>query len=238
MTQTLFQYHPDLLTQYPAIQGGLLFVAGLRNGPTPPALLAQYTAEQAAVNALLPASLADLPSIAAWRTAFRRFGVNPTQYRCAAEALLRRLSKAGDIPSINTLVDIGNLVSIRYGLPIAILDWRAVTGTVTARTATGRERFTELGNAAPVHPEAGEVIFADETDMVLARRWCWRQSAESAAQEDTTTIVITIEAHHDDGAADVRAALHDLQQLLTAYVGGNIVSGVLNATQPCFRRAA
>ena len=28
----------------------------------------------------------------------------------------------GDIPSINTLVDIGNLVSIRYVLPIAIVD--------------------------------------------------------------------------------------------------------------------
>lgn len=234
MTQILFQYHPDLLTQYPAIEGGLLLVTGLQNGPTPPALFAQYTAEQQAVNGRLPASLADLPSIAAWRTAFRRFGVNPTQYRCAAEALLRRLSKAGDIPSINTLVDIGNLVSIRYGLPIAILDWRAVTGTVTARLATGNERFTELGSAEPVHPEAGEVIFADETAMVLARRWCWRQSAESAAQEDTTTVVITVEAHHATGAADVQAALHDLQQLLTAYVGGAISSGHLNVTQAAF----
>ena len=39
--------------------------------------------------------------------------------RSAAEALLRRLTKQGSIPSINTLVDIGNLVSIRYALPVA-----------------------------------------------------------------------------------------------------------------------
>ena len=238
MTKILFQYHPDLLAQYPAIQGGLLFVTGLHNGPTPPALLAQYTAEQAAVNGCLPASLADLPSIAAWRTAFRRFGVNPTQYRCAAEALLRRLSKAGDIPSINTLVDIGNLVSIRYGLPVAIFDWREVTGTVTVRMATGSERFTELGNAEPVHPEVGEVIFVDEAELVLARRWCWRQSAESAAREDTTTILVAIEAQHENGAEAVRAACHDLQQLLATYSGGDISSELLNATQPRFSRAA
>lgn len=234
MAQTHFQYHPELLNQYPTIQGGLLYATGLQNGPTPPALLEQYRAEQAAVNAKLLQSLADLPSIAAWRTAFRQFGVNPTKYRCAAEALLRRLSKAGDIPSINMIVDIGNLVSIRYGLPVAIFDWRDVTGTVTVRIATGNERFTELGNAAVVHPEPGEVIFADETNMVLARRWCWRQSAESAAREDTSTILVTIEAQHQGGEEDVRSALQDLQQLMVAHVGGEMSSGQLNAAQSTF----
>lgn len=234
MTKVLFQYHPTILTDYPTIQAGLLYVTGLQNGPTPPALLEQYTAEQAAVNARLPESLADLPSIAAWRTAFRQFGVNPTKYRCAAEALLRRLSKAGDIPSINALVDIGNLISIRYALPVAIFDWRGVTGTVTVRPAIGNERFTELGTAESVHPEAGEVIFADETGMVLARRWCWRQSAESAAREDTTAVLVAIEAQHAEDAADVQAALHDLQLLLADHVHGEIRAAHLTATQPTF----
>jgi DNA/RNA-binding domain of Phe-tRNA-synthetase-like protein len=53
---------------------------------------------------------------------FTRFGAKPTQYRCAAEALLRRLAKHGDISPINTLVDIGNLVSIRYACR-----WRSST---------------------------------------------------------------------------------------------------------------
>lgn len=234
MTQTLFQYHPTILTDYPTIQAGLLYVTGLQNGPTPPDLLEQYTAEQAAISARLPESLADLTSIAAWRTAFRQFGVNPTKYRCAAEALLRRLSKAGDIPSINTLVDIGNLISIRYALPVAIFDWRDVRDTITVRPAVGNERFTELGAAEPVHPEPGEVIFADETDMVLARRWCWRQSAESAARADTTAVLVAIEAQHATGAADVLAARHDLHTLLTAHVGGTSTPGHLNAAAPSF----
>ncbi len=237
MIKTRFQYHPDILTQYPTIQAGLLYVSGLQNGPSPAPFLEQYAAEQAAVNARLPESLADLPSIAAWRAAFRQFGVNPTKYRCAAEALLRRLSKSGDIPSINTLVDIGNLISIRYGLPVAIFDWRDVTGTVTVRVAAGNERFTELGATEPIYPEAGEVIFADETAMVLARRWCWRQSVESAARGDTTTVLVAIEAQHADGAADVLAALHDLQGLMTAYVGGTTSHALLNATQPTFSHA-
>ena len=68
--------------------------------------------------------LSELPTLAAWRRAFRAFGVDPTAYRSAAEALLRRLTKQGSIPSINALVDIGNLVAIRYGLPVAMFDQR------------------------------------------------------------------------------------------------------------------
>lgn len=230
----LFHYHVDLVKLYPDVQAGVLFATGLRNGPTSPALQALYQQEQAAVNGRLPAALSDLPTLAAWRSAFRRFGVNPTQYRCAAEALLRRLSKAGDIPSINTLVDIGNLVSIRYALPVAVFDWRAVTGPVTVQFASGSERFTELGSQETVRPEPGEVVFSDATGMVLARRWCWRQSTESAAQADTTTALIVVEAHHEDGATDVLKAVADLRALLADYGGGQYHTAHLDAHHPTF----
>lgn len=235
-TKALFHYDANLLAAYPTIQAGVLFAANLRNGPTPPALLARYQQEQAGVRARLPESLSDVPSLAAWRSAFRRFGVNPTQIRCAAEALLRRLSKAGDIPTINLLVNIGNLVSIRYALPVAVFDWRAVSEPVTVRFATGHERFTELGSQEVVHPDPGEVVFADETGMVLARRWCWRQSAESAAQPDTTTALLVIEAHHTNGQADVANALTDLTLLITEYASDQLVTAHLDAHHPSFSR--
>ena len=82
----------------------------MTNRPTPPELLALYQSEQKKVLAEIgDTPLSELKSLAAWRSAFRGFGVNPTKYRSAAEALLRRLTKKGDIPSINTLVDICNM---------------------------------------------------------------------------------------------------------------------------------
>src|SRR3954453_16721209 len=97
-----FVYRHDLLAQFPEIVGGVLSGFGLHNGPSAPALLELYHAEQERVKAQ-GAAPTETPSLAAWRAVFRRFGVNPTQYRSAAEALLRRLDKKGDIPSINTL---------------------------------------------------------------------------------------------------------------------------------------
>ncbi len=232
----LFRYDPDLLARYPDIRGGVIHARGLQGGPTPPDLLAAYEAQQAATLARLgDTPLSDVPSLAAWRRAFSAFGVKPTQYRSAAEALLRRLTKQGDIPSLNLLVDIGNLVSIRHALPVAVFDLRATTGTITVRFAIGDERFTDLGTEEITHPTPGEVIFVDDAGLVSARRWCWRQSDQSAAREDTVEALITVEGHHERAEQDVSAALEDLQQLFAAYSPGvKLHADLLSPDHPGF----
>ena len=230
---TAFRYDNELLARYPGIIGGVILARGITNGPTPGSLLAAYQAEQrATLQRLGSTPLSQIPALAAWRSAFRGFGVDPTQYRSAAESLLRRLTKKGDIPSINLLVDLGNLVSIRYALPVAVFDTRALQGTVTVHFAGGSERYTTLGQSEVDHPEPGEVVFSDETGLVIARRWCWRQSDQSAAQEDTTEAIITVEAHHADGHKDIEAALNDLLELLHKYAGGSFTAGILGAKNP------
>jgi DNA/RNA-binding domain of Phe-tRNA-synthetase-like protein len=229
-----FRYHPDVAARFPTIVGGVIHARGVTSGPTPPGLAEAFRAEQAAVlERIAGTPLSELPTLVAWRRTFRGFGVDPTAYRSAAEALLRRLTKQGSIPSIGALVDLGNLVSIRHGLPVSVMDQRAVTGGTTVRFATGGERFTDLGSGARELPEPGEVIFADDADLVSARRWCWRQSAESASGPGTTEILVTVEGHHPTAASDVAAALEDLQTLLRAYASPSaIVGAVLDVDRP------
>ena len=231
-----FTYDDAVAARYPAVAGGAIHAIGVANGPTPDALRAAYAAEQAATLARLGATpLSEVPSLAAWRRAFRAFGVDPTAYRSAGEALLRRLTKQGEIPSINTLVDLGNLVSIRHALPVAIMDQARMTGGTTVRFADGDEAFTDLGSGTTERPEPGEVIFVDEAGLVSARRWCWRQAAESAAQPATTEILVTVEAQHDGGATDVAAALADLEDLLRTFAGAEtLVTGTVDATRRAF----
>lgn len=230
---TYFQYHSDILKAYPNLNAGIIAAHGVTNPPSPADLQALYVAEQKATLARIGEKLlSEIPALAAWRSVFRSFGVEPTQYRSAVESLLRRLTKKGDIPFINTLVDIGNLVSIRYALPIAIVDLKAIQGAITVHFADGTEIFTDLHDTEAVHPEKGEVIFSDEHKTGVARRWCWRQSASSAASEVTTDIVITIEAHHAGGEADVRAAVDDMLPLLAQYAGGTYQHRILNLTNP------
>lgn len=228
-----FQYHEAIFTRYPAIVGGVILAHNLTNGPSPASLQEAYHAEQQKTLARLgDTPLSKIESLSAWRGAFRGFGVDPTQYRSAAEALLRRLTKKGDIPSINTLVDIGNLVSIRYALPVAVFDTQHLEDAITVHFADGTERFTTLKESEVEHPEVGEVVFSDATKLVVARRWCWRQSEPSAAREQTSSAIITVEAHHERRHHDIAAALTDLLTLLKEYAGGEYTSGVLDVNNP------
>jgi len=226
-----FQYHPAILQTFPEVIGGVLVVTGIQNGPTPPGLLQAYLAQQqASLTKIGSTPLSELPNLAAWRSAFRKFGVNPTQYRSAIEALLRRLTKKGDIPSINALVDLCNLVSIRHQLPVAAFDTRQLSGAITVQFASGSEQFKPLFAKQYEQPEKGEVIFADPAGLVVARRWCWRQSDESAARPDTRAAILTVEAQHPGGETSVRAAVDDLHTLLNAYTGGQIQTGIIGPT--------
>jgi DNA/RNA-binding domain of Phe-tRNA-synthetase-like protein len=232
----VFSYHPGITARFPTVVGGVVRASGVTNGPSPASLVAAFRTEQVATLARVgDTPLSEIPSLVAWRRAFRAFGVDPTAYRSAAEALLRRLTKQGSIPSINALVDIGNLVAIRYGLPVAVFDQRRVTGGTTVRFATGDESFTDLGSGSVESPEPGEVIFADEAGLVSARRWCWRQSAESASGADSTEILVTVEGHHESALEDVAVAVADLEALVERYATpASIVSGRVDASSPSF----
>ncbi len=230
-----FTYDAKIVAEFPEVQAGVIFAENLTNQPTPPALKERYFAEQESVLAEIgDTPLSELESLAAWRAAFRQFGVNPTKYRSAVEALLRRLTKKGDIPSINALVDIGNLVSIRYRIPVAVFDADRTKGSITVQFAAGEEEFTPLFKKEAEHPEPGEVIFIDGNGLVAARRWCWRQSDQSASRLDTQAVMIVTEAHHPGAGQAVRQAVADLEELVGEYLGGVFKTGVVNAEKAVF----
>jgi DNA/RNA-binding domain of Phe-tRNA-synthetase-like protein len=228
-----FQYHPEILKDFPSVVGGLIVAGDLVSDSMPQEFSNSYLSEQKRLlSTYKDQPLSQIPAIYAWRRAFRKFGTNPTKYRCAAEALLRRLTKKGDIPQINLLVDIANLVSIRYALPVAVFDTRALTSPLTVHYADGTESFTPLSSSHPEKPQLGEVVFSDERKAVAARRWCWRQSADSAANQRTENAIITVESLHPGGEVDVKSAVEDLLHLMTKYASGKCTHAILGATSP------
>ncbi|WP_264830499.1 phenylalanine--tRNA ligase beta subunit-related protein, partial [Klebsiella michiganensis] len=64
----------------------------------------------------------ELPEIQAWRRAFSKMGLKPTQYRCASEQLLRRFRQDRALPEIHPLIDLCNAISMAFAIPIAVFD--------------------------------------------------------------------------------------------------------------------
>jgi DNA/RNA-binding domain of Phe-tRNA-synthetase-like protein len=75
----------------------------------------------------------------------------------------------------------------------------------------------------------------DEVGLVSARRWCWRQSAESASGPATTEVLVTVEGHHDGAATDIEGALTDLRSLIDIHAEpASMTSGIVTAVAPSF----
>jgi DNA/RNA-binding domain of Phe-tRNA-synthetase-like protein len=206
-----FEHSGEIWRDFPELVPGVLFADGL----PAPAVTGDRTAAFTAVarSRLANSSEAELPEIQAWRRAFSRMGLKPTQYRCASESLLRRLRKEGSLPQLHPLVDLCNAVSLAFAIPVAVFDVSGITGGLCVRYADGDEDYLTFSGETE-HPAPHEVIFADAARRVHARRWTNRQSGWSAAADSTTAVLIVAEAMHDSAATDVRE--------LTAAVAGEL----------------
>jgi len=219
---SFFGYARAVLEAFPTIRAAIVQVAEVEPGEAD-GLAGEYRAQQTATKQRLSQTpIAEIASVAAWRRAFTQFGVKPTQHRSAIESLLRRLSKQGDVPSINPLVDVGNLVSIRHSLPVAVFDLDRVSLPIEVRFASGDEVFHGIGTDGPDNPAPGEVIFIDAAGNVCARRWCWRQSAPSAAGPHSTDVLFVIEGHHECASEDVMAAGQDIADVVARHLHATV----------------
>jgi DNA/RNA-binding domain of Phe-tRNA-synthetase-like protein len=208
-----FQHHEAIWRDFPALKAGALVVSGGPACDRAEKLTDQYVAVARARLDAGPEG--SFPEIQAWRRAFAALGLKPTQYRCAAESLLRRLRRDGELPRVHPLVDVCNAISAAYAVPVAALDVARITGDLRVRYATGDETYLSFGGERE-RPAAGEVTFADDAGNAHARRWTNRQSGLSAVTAATTTTLIVTEALHDTAAADVRAATTALAEALHA----------------------
>jgi DNA/RNA-binding domain of Phe-tRNA-synthetase-like protein len=79
------------------------------------------------------------------RELYRRTGVDPTKLRPSSEALLRRVLRGSGLPHVNLLVDVSNLCSLEFLLPIGLHDLDKVTGTITLRRGGPGEGYDAIG---------------------------------------------------------------------------------------------
>lgn len=105
-------------------------------------------------------SLKDMPSIAATRRVYRACGKDPSRYRPASEALIRRMLKGKELYQIDTLVDLINLASIAYGYSIGGFDADKFHGN-TLTLGIGREGEPYEGIGRGMINIAGLPVYRD-----------------------------------------------------------------------------
>jgi DNA/RNA-binding domain of Phe-tRNA-synthetase-like protein len=90
------------------------------------------------------AALSSYPAVAALRRLFRAAGCDPTRYRPSSEALLRRILKGDDLPSIHPFVDINNCLSLELAVPCCVMSEGSFTPPLVLRRGEAGESYQSL----------------------------------------------------------------------------------------------
>jgi len=222
----------DITSAFPAYRVAIVVAEDLAIAPERPAALdALIAAREAAARVQWGTTeLAAIPGIAAWRAAYKAFGIKQTRYRSSVERLVKNVLAGRPLARINSFVDLYNAVSLQHVLPLGADDLDKVTPPLAFRYAKAGDSFVDMAEEGetPEAPKPGEVVYADGTH-VLCRRWNWRQDARSIITPGTTRAVVTVQAN---GAGDVTAGANDLIDLITTFCGGRCRLEVLNAGKP------
>jgi DNA/RNA-binding domain of Phe-tRNA-synthetase-like protein len=77
--------------------------------------------------------LSTIPGVAAWRSAYRAFGIKKTSYRSSVERLIKRVLAGDALPCVNALVDLYNAASLEFALCLGCDDLDKIDGDLAFR---------------------------------------------------------------------------------------------------------
>jgi DNA/RNA-binding domain of Phe-tRNA-synthetase-like protein len=225
----------EVFTQFPGYVRGVVRAYGVTNGPSSDELVALLRdAEALVLSQLKTEDLAEHPRMVSWREAYRAFGAKPTKFRPSMEAMARRVLKQQVIPSINALVDIGNIVSLRFLVPAGGHAIDVMEQDIALRAAAGDEEFIAFGSDQVENPLQGEIILV-EGKTVLTRRWTWRQANHTLVLPTTTDVEVNVDGLPPVEVSEVDKACRQLIDMIERFCGGSTSYEILSQENPTIK---
>lgn len=134
----------------------------------------------------------------------------------APETLCKILLKNHDLPQVNLLVDIYNLVSVTYRLALGAHDWDKISGNVHLRLTDGSESFTALSTTTSTQVAPGFYSYIDDSNEVI----CYldvKQCEKTKITTDTKRALIIIQGNANTPFPYLEDAAREISQLLAKH---------------------
>lgn len=170
------------------------------------------TLEQKLKAELTTETLKNISGIAATRRIYRACGKDPSRYRPASEALIRRVLQGKALYQIDTLVDLINLASMAYGYSIGGFDANKFVGnTLTLGIGKEGEPYEGIGRGMiNIH---GLPVYRDEVGGVGTPT---SDHERTKITIDTSHLLVLINGY-DGNETSVRQNAEFIQKLLQKF---------------------
>ena len=125
--------------------------------------------------------------------------------------------------SINPLVDIYNIVSLKHALPVGGEDLDTFVGDLRLCVTEGGDDFQPLGSWEKDPTLPGEVCYLDDEGAVC-RCWNWRDGERTALSDNTENAFLIIENVDPARHKDLEAAVEELSALVQHNLGATVTT--------------
>jgi len=148
-----------------------------------------------------------------------RAGVKRRKNIPSSENLIKMLLKHQDMPFINQVVDIYNVISMESRLCVAAHNLDKIEGSLTVRFSDGTETYLPLGATEPVPMQPHEYCYCDDSNEVLCRLEI-RQVEKTKVDESAKNILYIIEGNEATDGDFLLKVMQEIVDTTTKYCGG------------------
>ncbi|MCD9186460.1 MAG: hypothetical protein LUM44_08500 [Pyrinomonadaceae bacterium] len=159
------------------------------------------------------------PILEGFRQLHQLVGKSNRKNISSPENLYRNLLKNKQLPSINLIVDIYNLISVKFFLAIGAHDLEKVSGNIHLRLTKGTEKFLPLGSDSLKQVGIGEYAYIDDDDDII----CYletKQVEKTKVTENSTDCFFIIQGNSATESDYLKSAADELIGLLKKFCGG------------------
>lgn len=176
----------------------------------------------------------DIENLSLYRNAMKDLGIHPSKFPCSIEAILNRISKKGEFPSLGPVVDLGNYISVKYKVPVGVHDMDTFhNDDLCIRLASLDDCKAEENQFDHDKLVEGEPVYAAGSS-VRTRRWLWRQTPSGRVDENSMNFIFPIDGFSCNKET-IDAACDELVSLIKSIFGVEAQMGKLTPEETEFR---
>lgn len=168
-----------------------------------------------------PTEFVNNPLISPWKSAYFDYDKKPHATHSSVERLTKEVFDSGDIERKNKLRDLCSFVSLKHTVPVVSFDAGKLVGDFSLERAKGDEFFYDPNLKEPLHPEKGEIIYLNSTN-VLARKLDYTESDKALVDEKTKKSVILIEGLKPLLRTQIEEISKELVELVKTFCKGDV----------------
>lgn len=153
--------------------------------------------------------------VKAYEELYRKVGVDIKQPMKVFQEMAKKSKR---IPTINTVVDAYNLISMKTKVSMGAHDIDKIRGDVRLKIADGNEKYMPLGQKKPEPIKKGEYVVADDEGVMCKLEV--RQGDHTKIEKSTKNILLYAQGNRETSDKYVESSLKEACDLVTKFSGG------------------